>query len=55
MALLGWRINKWLGAALTLFTGLIVIGSVALGWHYAVDAIAGNRARADASGHRGAA
>ena len=41
MAILAMRINKWLGAGLTLFTTLIVIGSVALGWHYAVDAIAG--------------
>ena len=41
MALLGSRTNKWLGRAASLFAGLIVIGSVALGWHYAVDSIAG--------------
>ena len=41
LALLGWCTNKWLGVALTLFTALIAIGAVALGWHYAVDAIAG--------------
>jgi len=41
MALLGWRIGKWTGMGFTLFAGLIVIGSVHLGWHYAVDSIAG--------------
>jgi membrane-associated phospholipid phosphatase len=41
IALLGWRTNRWLGAGLWLFTALIAIGSVALGWHYAVDSIAG--------------
>jgi hypothetical protein len=39
--LLGFRTNKWLGAGMAVFTSLIVIGSVALAWHYAVDAIAG--------------
>ncbi len=41
IAFLGWRTNKWLGWGLTLFASLIVVGAVALGWHYAVDAIAG--------------
>lgn len=36
-ALLGWRIHRWLGIAYTAFAGLIMIGSVHLAWHYAVD------------------
>ncbi len=39
MTLLAWRTNKWLGVWFTAFTTLIVIGSVALAWHYAVDSI----------------
>jgi len=41
MALLAMRISRWLAAIVWIFAGLIVIGSVALGWHYAVDSIAG--------------
>lgn len=37
LALFGWRLNRWAGAALTLFALLIMVGSVHLGWHYAVD------------------
>jgi hypothetical protein len=40
MTLLAWRTNKWLGIWFTAFTSLIVIGSVALAWHYFVDSIA---------------
>ena len=35
--LLGWRVNRILGWVLTVFFGLILIGSVHLGWHYAID------------------
>ncbi len=35
--LLSWRVSKPLGWLLTGFLILILIGSVHLGWHYAVD------------------
>lgn len=35
--LYGFRLNRWLGIVLALFTGVIMISSVTLGWHYAVD------------------
>ena len=35
--LLGWRVNRWLGWLLTGFFLLVLVGSVHLGWHYAVD------------------
>jgi len=41
IALLCWRIDRRLGALLWLFAGLIVIGSIHLAWHYAVDSLAG--------------
>ncbi|HET7334689.1 MAG TPA: phosphatase PAP2 family protein, partial [Rhizomicrobium sp.] len=41
LALLGTRTNRWLGIALWIFAGLIVIGSVHLAWHYAADSLAG--------------
>jgi hypothetical protein len=37
LALLCWRTNKLLGLAMTLYAITIMIGSVHLGWHYAVD------------------
>jgi hypothetical protein len=36
-ALAGWRANRWLGLTLTLYAVLIQVGSVHLGWHYAID------------------
>jgi hypothetical protein len=41
MALAGWRLNRAAGIALTIFAVFIMIGSVHLGWHYAVDGYVG--------------
>jgi hypothetical protein len=41
LALWGWRVNRTIGWALSAFATLIVIGSIHLLWHYAVDGIAG--------------
>jgi hypothetical protein len=41
MAIWGWRINRVIGLALTAFAAVILIGSIHLAWHYAVDGIAG--------------
>ena len=37
LAFLGWQINRICGAVLTAYAFCIFIGSVYLGWHYAVD------------------
>lgn len=36
-ALLGWQVSRIHGIALTLFAIMIFLGSIHLGWHYAVD------------------
>ncbi len=41
IALVGWRINRKVGIAGSLFAFAIFLGSIHLGWHYAVDAYAG--------------
>lgn len=40
-ALLGWRKGRTLGILLTVFALFILIGSVHLGWHYAIDGYLG--------------
>ena len=40
-ALAGWHLNRKLGIALFIFTGMILLGSVHLAWHYAIDGYAG--------------
>jgi hypothetical protein len=40
-ALAGWQIGRWVGILLTVHCVLIFIGSIHLGWHYAIDAYAG--------------
>ncbi|HEX9770079.1 MAG TPA: phosphatase PAP2 family protein [Kiloniellales bacterium] len=35
--LVGWRVDRRLGIAFTLFAAVIMIGSVHLAWHYAID------------------
>lgn len=41
LALFCFRISRWLGIALSAFAVCMMIGSVLLGWHYAVDGYAG--------------
>lgn len=37
----GWRVGRVWGSLLTVYTVVIFLGSVALGWHYAIDGYAG--------------
>ncbi|HVV65285.1 MAG TPA: phosphatase PAP2 family protein [Rhizomicrobium sp.] len=41
IAMLGWRLNRAAGWALSLFALVIVVGAIHLAWHYFVDTIAG--------------
>lgn len=41
MACYGFSLHRWLGRALAGFAAVILLGSVLLGWHYAVDGYAG--------------
>ena len=40
-AITGYKIHKMLGHILAIYAVIIFIGSVALGWHYAIDGYAG--------------
>ena len=40
-AIIAWQCQRWLGALLAVFALVTQIGSVVLGWHYAVDGYAG--------------
>jgi len=37
LMLFGWRVNKWFGGLYTAFFAFILVGSVHLLWHYAID------------------
>jgi hypothetical protein len=37
----GWKFSRWLGAAFVVFSVVGTVATVALGWHYVVDGLAG--------------
>lgn len=39
MAMGCWTLNRWVGVFMWLFAGVIYVGSVTLGWHYAIDGL----------------
>lgn len=41
MAIIAFKYRRWAGILMTIFACLIMVGSVMLGWHYAVDGYAG--------------
>ncbi|MNL23643.1 hypothetical protein D3C87_1450390 [compost metagenome] len=41
MAIVGWNVNRAAGIALSAFAVLILLGSIHLGWHYALDGYVG--------------
>lgn len=41
MALYAFRHSRWLGRVMVAFVGVILLGSVYLGWHYAIDSYVG--------------
>jgi hypothetical protein len=36
-ALVSWRTKRWLGIVMSIYALIILVGSVHLAWHYAVD------------------
>ncbi|WP_402719171.1 phosphatase PAP2 family protein [Janthinobacterium rivuli] len=41
MAIMGWKVSRAAGISLTAFAVLILLGSIHLGWHYALDGYVG--------------
>lgn len=41
LAIVGWKSSRWVGIVMAVYASLIQVGSIVLGWHYAVDGYAG--------------
>lgn len=41
VAIAAWRVRPWVGVIATLYAAALLVGSVLLGWHYAVDGYVG--------------